>query len=87
MRGVIDSLEAVSATAPREVLLDHKRVFYDILLRGCRNQHAARMLGLLLNRNMQLRATSLSAPNRLPGTIRELRRVLEAIGWTAGRRW
>ncbi len=79
LRAVVAELEAAGPHAPRERLLDHKRRFYDILLRGCRNAHAARMLELLLNRNMQLRATSLSAPDRLPGTIRELRRVLEAI--------
>jgi DNA-binding GntR family transcriptional regulator len=79
LRDVVVSLEAASASAGHAALLDHKRAFYAILLQGCRNAYAARMLGLLLNRNMQLRATSLSAPNRLPNTIRELWRVVEAI--------
>jgi DNA-binding GntR family transcriptional regulator len=79
LRGVVVSLEAASAAARRDELLDHKREFYAILLQGCRNQYAARMLGLLLNRNTQLRATSLSAPDRLPHTIRELWRVVEAV--------
>ena len=79
LRAVIVSLEAASVSATRDALLDHKRDFYAILLQGCRNAYAARMLGLLLNRNMQLRATSLSAPDRLPNTIRELWRVVEAI--------
>jgi DNA-binding GntR family transcriptional regulator len=79
LRAVVVGLEAASVSARRDALLEHKRAFYAILLQGCRNQYAARMLGLLLNRNTQLRATSLSAPNRLPNTIRELWRVVEAI--------
>jgi DNA-binding GntR family transcriptional regulator len=79
LRAVVVSLEACGASARRDELLDHKRAFYAILLQGCRNAYAARMLGLLLNRNTQLRATSLSAPDRLPNTIQELWRVVEAI--------
>lgn len=79
LRNVVASLQAAGATASRQTLLDHKRAFYDILLRGCRNRYAARMLGLLLNRNMQLRATSLAVQGRLANTIRELWRVVEAI--------
>ena len=79
LRRVMTSLEAAGSQTSREELLDHKRAFYAVLLQGCRNQYASRMLGLLLNRNAQLRATSLSAPDRLPNTLRELRRVVEAI--------
>ncbi|RYF09692.1 MAG: FCD domain-containing protein, partial [Deltaproteobacteria bacterium] len=53
--------------------------FYDVLLRGSRNAYVGRMLGQLLNRNTQLRATSLSDPGRLPQTVRELRRIVEAV--------
>jgi DNA-binding GntR family transcriptional regulator len=60
-------------------LLEAKRRFYAVLLRGCRNAYIGRMLGQLLNRNNQLRAMSLSAPGRLPNTVRELRRIMEAI--------
>ncbi len=63
----------------REELLAIKRRFYDVMLAGARNPYVARMLDQLLNRNMQLRAMSLSEPGRLKWTIRELRRVIEAI--------
>ncbi len=79
LRHVVQQLEDHGATDTREALLDRKRAFYAILLQGSRNAYAARMLGLLLNRNSQLRATSLASPNRLPNTIRELWRIVAAI--------
>ncbi|MCK8784514.1 GntR family transcriptional regulator [Roseomonas sp. NAR14] len=79
LRGIFAELAATCPEAGREVLLALKRRFYDVLLRGCRNAYVARMLDQLLNRNTQLRATSLSDPDRLPNTVAELRRVIEAI--------
>jgi DNA-binding GntR family transcriptional regulator len=76
---VLHELEVNGPAAGRQELLEYKRRFYAVLLRGSRNQYAGRMLALLLNRNAQLRATSLSAPDRLPNTIRELRRIIAAI--------
>lgn len=65
--------------AGRAALLAIKRDFYEVLLRGCRNPMVARMLDQMLNRNSQLRATSLSDPGRLPHTVAEIRRVVQAI--------
>ncbi len=79
LRDVYEELKAVSPQSGREVLLGIKRRFYDVLLRGCRNEYATRMLDQMLNRNTQLRATSLSDPSRLPNTVIEIRRVVEAI--------
>ena len=79
LRRVYDDLADMVPDAGRQALLDVKQRFYDILLRGCRNTYVARMLGQLLNRNTQLRATSLSDPGRLPHTVRELRRIVEAV--------
>jgi DNA-binding GntR family transcriptional regulator len=79
LRDVYDELKAISPQSGREVLLGIKRRFYDVLLRGCRNEYATRMLDQMLNRNTQLRATSLSDPSRLPNTVIEIRRVVEAI--------
>lgn len=79
LRQAYEHLAAMGPTSGRQALLDVKRRFYDVLLRGCRNAHVARMLGQLLNRNMQLRATSLSDPARLPYTIQEIRRIVEAV--------
>jgi DNA-binding GntR family transcriptional regulator len=79
LRQVYESLAAIDAAVGQSALLECKRKFYAVLLRGCRNVYAGRMLALLLNRNTQLRATSLSEPGRLPNSIRELRRIVEAI--------
>jgi DNA-binding GntR family transcriptional regulator len=79
LRRAYEVLAAMGPDSGRQALLDIKRAFYDVLLRGCRNAYAARMLGQLLNHNTQLRATSLSDPNRLPHTVREMRRIVAAI--------
>lgn len=79
LRGIWEDLARRGPGASREELLAIKRRFYDVLLAGARNTYVARMLDQILNRNMQLRATSLSDPARLPWTIKELRRVIEAI--------
>ncbi|GJD78596.1 GntR family transcriptional regulator [Methylobacterium gregans] len=79
LRAIWEELARTGETARREDLLAIKRRFYDVMLAGARNPYVARMLDQLLNRNMQLRAMSLSDPGRLKWTIRELRRVIEAI--------
>lgn len=79
LRAVFEELAAVRPGADRSAVLGIKRRFYDVLLRGCRNAYVARMLDQLLNRNTQLRATTLSDPERLPHTIAELRRIVEAM--------
>lgn len=67
------------ARKQKQELIDLKQEFYDVLLTGCRNTHIRSMLGPLLNINAQLRATSLSDPNRLPNTVAELESLLKAI--------
>lgn len=79
LRAIWEELARTGEAARREDLLAIKRRFYDVMLAGARNPYVARMLDQLLNRNMQLRAMSLSDPGRLKWTIRELRRVVEAI--------
>lgn len=92
LRQVCEELAATVPDAGHAVLLDLKRRFYEVLLRGSRNAYVGRMLGQLLNRNTQLRATSLSDPSRLPQTVREIRRIVDAVdrrdpegAWTACR--
>jgi len=79
LRAVFEDLAAVRPGTDRLILFGIKRRFYDVLLTGCRNAHAARMLDQMLNRNTQLRATTLSDPARLPHTVAELRRIVEAV--------
>jgi DNA-binding GntR family transcriptional regulator len=79
LEAVFADIARMDASAAQADLLEAKRRFYAVLMQGCRNAYVGRMLGHLLNRNNQLRAMSLSAPGRLPNTIRELRRIMEAI--------
>jgi DNA-binding GntR family transcriptional regulator len=79
LAAVYDELRATQEGASRDVLLDIKRRFYEVLTRGSRNALATRMLEGLLVRVAQLRATSLSSENRLPRTVEEIGRIMEAI--------
>jgi GntR family transcriptional regulator, trigonelline degradation regulator len=79
LRAVYEELRDRGTAETRQTLLDMKRRFYDILSQGCGNAYAARMLDRLLCRNAQLRATSLSRPDRLPRTIAEIGEIIEAI--------
>jgi len=67
-----------AASGPLDVV-DQKEAFYEVLLSGSGNSYITMMLGQILNWTTQLRATSLSAPNRLEESIVELERLLEAI--------
>lgn len=79
LRKAYETLAELPEDADRETLLAIKRYFYAVLMRGCRNPHVARMFEAIISRNTQLRATSLSVPGRLPHTIEEIRRVVEAV--------
>ncbi len=79
LRQIYEKLTRTSPAEGRQALLEIKRQFYEVLLRGCGNTYATRMLEQLLNRNTQLRATSLSEPSRLPNTVREIGRIIDAI--------
>jgi DNA-binding GntR family transcriptional regulator len=79
LNAVYEELRDRGPACDRNSLLDIKRRFYDILTQGCGNAYAARMLDRLLSRNAQLRATSLSRPDRLPRTIAEIGDIIVAI--------
>lgn len=79
LRSIYEELAAAGPATSRETLLDIKRRFYEVLTEGSRNTYVSRALSQLLNRNSQLRATSLSAPGRLAHTVIELRRIVDAV--------
>lgn len=60
-------------------LLELKQRFYSVLMEGSGNDFAREMLRQIYNRIAQLRATTLSAPNRLGSSIRELKKLVAAI--------
>jgi DNA-binding GntR family transcriptional regulator len=84
----LDMLEAVYARFERAAgvsppdrafLLDSKADFYDVLLEGGRNPYAKQMLKTLHNRISLLRATSMMQPGRLKSSVREIRKIVDAI--------
>lgn len=79
LREVYDRLARLPPDCPQQVLLELKQEFYEALLKGCHNPLVSRMLDQVLNRNLQLRAVSMSEPGRFQRTLSELRRVVEAI--------
>ena len=79
LRAVVEQIAKDGLTEERGALLELKQKFYSILLQGSRNTYVKRMIDQLLNRNMGLRATSLSDPHRLQQTVVELREIVERI--------
>ena len=79
LREAFDALAGARRDIGPGKLLEMKKRFYDIMIGGCRNAYVVQMLTQLLNRNAQLRGLALSAPDRFPRALRELRKVVEAI--------
>jgi DNA-binding GntR family transcriptional regulator len=79
LAAVLDEIRALVDAPQAEALIDLKHKFYAILMDGCGNTYVEQMLGQILNRNMQLRRTSLSAPGRLPHTVAELDQLIDAL--------
>jgi GntR family transcriptional regulator, trigonelline degradation regulator len=79
LRRIYEELRCCGPEADRHVLLDIKRRFYEVLTNGSRNTYGARMLERLLSRNAQLRAMSLSSPDRLPKTVAEISLIVDAV--------
>jgi len=82
----VDQLERIVSKIRKQLtrrqlqeIVDLKREFYEVLLTGCRNPYIKTMLSPLLNINAQLRATSLSDPDRLPHTVTELEALVKAL--------
>ena len=61
-------------------ILELKEDFYRILFEGCGNAYVRDMLRQLNNRIRLLRAASMSDPNRPPQTMREMKKIVDAIG-------
>lgn len=76
---VDDLAHAAARRAGARRLLAIKQRFYAVLLEHCGNRIVCETLERLNNRIGPLRALSLSRPGRLPQTVGELRRILDAI--------
>ncbi|MBX3454947.1 GntR family transcriptional regulator [Ferrovibrio sp.] len=75
----VDELEKVYAAFEVKAFLSTKARFYQILLDGAGNEIAGQMLRNIHIRASQLRATSLSTPQRAQKSIGEIRLLLQAI--------
>ena len=79
MTALRDALEMLKSPDAVKDVLALKNRFYAILLDGCGNLVAARILTQLNNRITLLRRLSLGQPDRLPDALRELEAVVSAI--------
>jgi len=79
LKSVYEALRALGPRAQRDVLLEIKRRFYEVLTAGCKNELVSVMLGRTLVRVAQLRGMSLSSKNRLPQTVAEIGKIMAAI--------
>jgi DNA-binding GntR family transcriptional regulator len=70
--------EATLENAPARMRLEKNR-FYDIVVQNCGNPLLSAFLSSLHNRVQLLRGISLSEPNRLRDTVKELRAIHAAI--------
>jgi DNA-binding GntR family transcriptional regulator len=79
LREVLAALTDATARADVAGVLSASDDFYDVILDGSGNQILREMLRQLQNRIVFLRRTSLSEPDRMPETLDELTRIVEAL--------
>lgn len=79
LEAVFATLSAMGPDTPSDRILATKQQFYAIMFEGAQNEHLTAMLHKMLDQNMVLRTTSLSSPGRLPKTVEELGRLMQAI--------
>lgn len=79
LKAVFRELQDAASSKTTVNVLNIKQRFYHVLLEGANNAYVSRMLNQILNSNALLRATSLSDPQRLPNTIREIGKLIVAI--------
>ena len=75
----VRQLHEVAALNNRKELLLSKARFYDVILTGCGNALIKEMLIGLMSRVNLLRATSFSASDRLPESLKEIDQMLSLI--------
>lgn len=79
LRRAVEAVAAAQRAGDVRAFLAAKDEFYDLLLRGCRNETAHALLKSIQWRVTVLRATSLAQPGRGVESVREVRRIVEAI--------
>lgn len=75
----VKAIEDAGRAQDRAQVHTSKNRFYEIILSGCGNPLLNEFLSSLHNRIQLLRGTSLSEPNRLPDTIKEIQAIHRAI--------
>jgi DNA-binding GntR family transcriptional regulator len=79
LRAKLNELAKPALAQDRARLLQAKNQFYEILVDGCGNLVAGKMLRQLNNRVTVLRRISMAQPERLPYTLQELNAIVSAI--------
>ncbi|MBK5207319.1 MAG: GntR family transcriptional regulator [Polaromonas sp.] len=75
----VKAVENAARDQDRAQVHASKNRFYEIILGNCGNPLLSEFLSLLHNRIQLLRGTSLSEPNRLPNTVKEIQAIHRAI--------
>jgi len=79
LRAAVDLLAAAYETGDVEAKLAAKSQFYDVLFAGSGNRVVPQILRTMNARITFLRRLSLASPQRLPGSLGEIRAILAAI--------
>lgn len=75
----VEAIEDAGNHHDKAAVHTNKNVFYEIILGGCGNPLLSEFLSSLHNRIQLLRGTSLSEPNRLSNTVKEIQAIHRAI--------
>ena len=79
LRRQFEIMGTVAGQEDRSDLLAAKTEFYAALMEGCGNTFVERFLKMLLNRVTVLRMTSMTQPDRIGRSLREIETILVAI--------
>lgn len=79
LRRQFEIVGTVAGQEDRSDLLAAKTEFYAALMEGCGNTFVERFLKMLLNRVTVLRMTSMTQPDRIDRSLREIETILVAI--------
>jgi GntR family transcriptional regulator, trigonelline degradation regulator len=79
LSAVMGELRQAYASGDPRLILQTTARFYDAIFAGCGNEMIAQILRSLHARVTFLRATSLAAPSRLPHSLAEVERILQAV--------
>ena len=79
LRRILTQIEASAADGDLDIVLRHKNRMYDLIAAHCGNEVLTSVLQPVLARISLMRVRSISLPGRIDSTVREVRRMVEAM--------